>query len=126
MNLLPDFVTMPQPKPKPGLIIVSDAFFGIVVTGSMDIFNKVAVDVAKRGTASEAKYGSRLMTHNGRIADVDDYQEMLDSIAYKAQGILEETDREALRDRRIELKQQLDLALSCRNRLVKRGLLKDE
>jgi hypothetical protein len=115
--------TMPQPAPKEGDVVVSDALVGMVTAQDMIHFAEVAQDVIRRGWASEARYGSKLKTHNGRNADVDEYQELLDAIAYKTQAIIEETDEEERRERRLDMITLCGLANRTRLRLLKRGLL---
>ncbi len=63
-----------QPAPEPGRLIVADY---------------VLTDIAERVAAGEAKYGTKLMTHNGRDPLWDAYQEALDLVFYLRQAILE-------------------------------------
>jgi len=66
-----------QPAPQPGREVVAD---------------RVLSDIAARVSAGEAKYGTKLMTHNGRDALWDAYQEALDLVFYLRQAILERDD----------------------------------
>lgn len=50
-----------------------------------------------RAQEGEAKYGTPLMTHNGRDALVDAYQEILDAIQYLKQAQLEMRERQGTR-----------------------------
>ena len=68
-----------QPPPKPGREVVAD---------------HVLADIHARVEAGEAKYGTKLMTYNGRDPLWDLYQELLDAVFYCRQAILE---REAAR-----------------------------
>lgn len=64
----------PQPLPKPGSKAVADF---------------VLTDIQARVDAGELKYGTKLMTHNGRDALWDAYQEAIDLVMYLRQAILE-------------------------------------
>ena len=60
----------------------------------------------------KAKYGSDLMTHNGRKPLVDALQEACDNVAYIVQAMMEMEDKDAEIAR---LKQQLRIALEAAN-----------
>lgn len=62
----------PQPAPRPGQI---------------EVYKNVLNDIRERVAAGEAKYGTKLMTHNGRDALMDAYQEALDLVMYLRQAI---------------------------------------
>jgi len=64
----------PQPAPKPGKVNVTLA---------------VIDDLRLRTEAGTRKYGTPLMTHNGRNALIDAYQEALDLCVYLKQAIME-------------------------------------
>lgn len=66
-----------QPPPKPGREVVADY---------------VLADIQARVEAGEAKYGTKLMTHNGRDPLWDAYQEAIDLVMYLRQAILERED----------------------------------
>lgn len=53
------------------------------------VLDRVIADLKARGEEGEKKYGSPLMTHNGRDALMDAYQESLDLCQYLAQKIME-------------------------------------
>lgn len=65
---------IPQPAPKPGQQMVMWA---------------VISDLQARAEMGKKKYGGYLMTHNGRDALMDAYQEALDLVMYLRQAILE-------------------------------------
>ena len=56
-----------QPAPEPGRLTVA---------------HFVLTDISERVAAGEAKYGTKLMTHNGRNPLWDAYQEALDLVFY--------------------------------------------
>ena len=89
----------------------------------MNSYRQVSEDVVLRLQEGEAKYGSPLMTKNGRSADLDTYQELCDAIAYMTQKIFETSDAEDAMD----LIDDIDLiyqgAVRCRKRLVRDGIL---
>lgn len=62
----------PQPAPRPG---------------QDEVYKHVIADIHERVAAGEAKYGTKLMTHNGRDALMDAYQEALDLVMYLRQAI---------------------------------------
>jgi len=53
----------------------------------------VLADIQARVAAGEAKYGTKLKTHNGRDALMDAYQEALDLVMYLRQALLERDSR---------------------------------
>ena len=63
-----------QPPPRPGREVVADY---------------VLADIQARVEAGEAKYGTKLMTYNGRDPLWDAYQEAIDLVMYLRQAILE-------------------------------------
>lgn len=63
-----------QPAPEPGRLVVA---------------NFVLRDIQDRIDAGEKKYGTKLMTNNGRNALWDAYQEAIDLVMYLRQEILE-------------------------------------
>ena len=68
---------VPQPDPQPG---------------RMDVTSIVIDDIYERSRFGLKKYGTRLMTHNGRDPLWDSYQEALDLAMYLRQAILEMED----------------------------------
>lgn len=64
----------PQPTPRPGKVAVADY---------------VLADIQARVEAGQKKYGTKLMTNNGRSADWDLYQELIDAVMYQRQKLLE-------------------------------------
>lgn len=65
---------LPQSEPKQGRTVV---------------LPYVIDDLAKRAQMGKDKYGTYLMTNNGRDALIDAYQEALDLVMYLRQAILE-------------------------------------
>jgi hypothetical protein len=63
-----------QPPPTPGREVVADY---------------VLSDIEERVRVGKDRYGTKLMTHNGRDALYDAYQEALDLVMYLRQVILE-------------------------------------
>lgn len=63
-----------QPEPKHGQQVVLD---------------RVLSDLIARADAGKERYGTFLMTHNGRDALIDAYQEAIDLVMYLAQAIME-------------------------------------
>lgn len=63
-----------QPPPKPGKTVV---------------WEHVMRDIEERVALGIERYGTPLMTRNGRDALVDAYQEILDAAFYIRQAILE-------------------------------------
>lgn len=57
--------------------------------GQDEVLPYVLQDMQERARAGEQKYGTRLMTHNGRDAMWDAYEEALDLVMYLRQAILE-------------------------------------
>ncbi len=59
------------------------------VYGEEQVLDLVIADLNTRAAAGYKKYGMYLMTHNGRDALVDAYQETLDLVMYLRQAIEE-------------------------------------
>lgn len=57
--------------------------------GRHDVTRMVVADLVARAAGGEAKYGTRLMTFNGRDPEVDEYQELLDAVLYRRQRLTE-------------------------------------
>lgn len=51
--------------------------------------NPIAQDLLARRAAGKEKYGTELMTFNGRDSEVDAYQELLDAVVYYTQFRME-------------------------------------
>lgn len=68
-----------EPEPKEGNVIVSKVVLG---------------DIVMRVKMGEEKYGTKLMSHNGRDALWDAYQEALDLVFYLRQAIIEADSNE--------------------------------
>jgi hypothetical protein len=57
--------------------------------GRREVAAQVLADIQARVDAGERKYGTKLMTHNGRDALMDAYQEAIDLVMYLCQAIME-------------------------------------
>lgn len=67
-----------EPPPKPGKAIVLDL---------------VLKDLQDRAEKGKTKYGTYLMTHNGRNTLMDAYQEALDLVMYLRQALYEQENK---------------------------------
>lgn len=56
---------------------------------SVSVTDAVVADMIQRREHGRAKYGTELMSHNGRDALADAYQEALDLAVYLKQALLE-------------------------------------
>ena len=57
--------------------------------GKINVTDAVVADMKERSKIGTEKYGTPLMTHNGRKPLVDAYQEVLDMAVYIKQELLE-------------------------------------
>lgn len=57
--------------------------------GRQRVIDEVVDDLMARAETGKVKYGTYLMTHNGRDALMDAYQEALDLVMYLRQAIME-------------------------------------
>lgn len=57
------------------------------------VINEVVMDLKARSCMGEKKYGTPLRTFNGRNAMMDLYQELLDSVMYAKQVLIEMEDK---------------------------------
>jgi hypothetical protein len=64
------------------------------MSGEMVVLDLVKKDLEDRAEVGNKKYGTYLMTHNGRDALMDLYQELLDSVMYIRQLIEEQNCKE--------------------------------
>lgn len=60
--------------------------------GRVNVTLAVMDDLRLRSESGAKKYGTPLMTHNGRDALVDAYQEALDLCVYLKQALMERSD----------------------------------
>lgn len=60
--------------------------------GRIDVTKEVLKDIAERSKMGQVKYGTPLMTHNGRKPLIDAYQEVLDLAVYLKQELLERSE----------------------------------
>jgi len=72
-----DFAAQQQPDPQPGRHVVADY---------------VLADIQARVEAGREKYGTVLMSHNGRDPLWDAYQEAIDLVFYLRQALIERDD----------------------------------
>lgn len=57
------------------------------------VLEQVAQDLEARAQVGVERYGERLKTHNGRDAELDLYQELLDALNYSRQDLEESKTR---------------------------------
>jgi hypothetical protein len=108
-------VYLPQSAPHPGDQPIKELIRLYVGSGpTMDIVYDIDLKLA----AGEEKYGSPLMTLNGRSADLDAYQDILDTIVYSIQGYYEETNQFRKADRQLEIIALFRVAKAIKYRLV--------
>lgn len=62
---------------------------------SQSVTDAVVSDLQLRREHGKAKYGRELMSHNGRDAMVDAYQEALDLVLYFKQALMERDAKNA-------------------------------
>jgi len=62
----------------------------VPITGKIIILDLVKKDLIDRAETGNKKYGTYLMSHNGRDALMDAYQEVLDLAMYLRQKLYEE------------------------------------
>jgi len=60
--------------------------------GKKEIHALVVKDISEKVKAGEKKYGTKLMSHNGRDPLIDLYQELIDAVFYLRQEIEEKKD----------------------------------
>jgi hypothetical protein len=59
------------------------------LSGFTGVYEDIANDIETRAQFGEKKYGTRLLTNNGRDVILDLYQELLDALMYSKQAELE-------------------------------------
>lgn len=119
-------LTQPQPPPAKGKLPVPQLLAQMHQFGSQSEFLCVTQDILVKLEAGAKKYGSVLCTHNGRSADLDAYQDMLDSIAYLVQKIFETVDIVAVLTLIDDVEMLYGIAYRTRKRLVRDGILEEE
>ncbi len=62
--------------------------------GKIKVLDHVLADLTQRAEAGKEKYGTNLMTENGRDALQDAYEEMMDAAMYLKQALLEKRKNE--------------------------------
>lgn len=87
-------VAIDQPPPRPGAVVVLDE--AICYVEQME-GPGLADDLRARAEMGKDRYGTLLMTHNGRDAIMDCYQECLDALMYITQAKLELPSEESQR-----------------------------
>lgn len=89
-----EYQTNSQPDPVEGQEEVStflvNELEGYYETHEEEVYKLLIEDVLKRREDGIEEYGTPLMTHNGRQALVDCYDEFLDALYYTGQMIMEE------------------------------------
>jgi hypothetical protein len=123
MKLTESPVTKVQPLPKQGRVLVSSLLHQMQETNHAREFTDVVSDILEKLRAGEEKYGSPLMTHNGRSADLDAYQDLLDAIAYMTQKVFETPEVDKVLAIIDDVDSLYVVASHCRKRLVKEGIL---
>lgn len=112
----------PQPMPVPGDTLVKEEIYsrfkGIIQP-------LVIEDCIFKMEASEEKYGSALMTKNGRIAALDAYTDLIDTINYLVQEYLEAEPVEKVMIS-LQIYRLSNIAGGIRYRLEKKGILSNE
>lgn len=89
-------------------------------------YEKIASDCIYKMEAGEEKYGSVLQTNNGRDADLDAYQDLLDTINYSVQGYYEEDDSFVAAERDLDIDHLCYVAGKIRKRLIAKGIITEE
>lgn len=115
----------PQPAPIPsnGIVVRGTLIEVIADDEKTEVERDVLKDIVTRLEADEKKYGVPLTAENGRDADVDLYQELLDAMAYGTQTLLEAKDVKDANEKIEELAHLGVIAEKTRLRLVRRGVL---
>lgn len=120
-------VTAAQPLPTPGTLKVADLLKSIqrrsVDNETGTAYTHIFEDVILRLDTGEKKYGSALMTFNGRSADLDLYQEILDGIAYITQKVFETPDIQVALELMEDTELLYEIAVRTRGRLKEAGIL---
>lgn len=93
-------VATDQPSPQPGgMVVLDETICYVEFMGSLQI----AADLRARAEMGMRRYGTPLMTHNGRDAVMDCYQECLDALMYITQAKLEFSPEESQELSRVRL-----------------------
>jgi hypothetical protein len=112
-------VVASQPRPTGGKLQVAY----LIERSTQGTFQEVAKDILLRLETGAKKYGSVLMTFNGRSADLDLYQELCDAIGYLTQKIFETREEEEVIGLIEDADELYRIAQRCRDRLVRDGIL---
>lgn len=115
-------ITRVQEKPIPGGMVVKTELERLF----KGFDKRVRGDCIFKMEAGEEKYGSPLMTRNGRIALLDAYQDLLDTINYTVQAYLEEKDPNEREWLRMMVDGLFSIAGRMRNNLINKGVLDNE
>lgn len=78
-----------QPAPTPGKQVVLETVMELL---EGDQWEDLKDDILVRGAIGLERYGTFLMSYNGRNYAIDLYQEIIDAIMYSTQGYMEEQD----------------------------------
>lgn len=112
-------IILEQPLPLKGNLAISD----LLHISSVVAYQAVTNDLLLKLEAGAEKYGSPLMTNNGRSADLDQYQDLLDAIAYGTQAIYECKDAPTVLSMIDDVDALYGIALRTRKRLEQAGIL---
>lgn len=85
-------VDQEQQAPSHGQIRVIDTVINMLVDDSL--WRDMKLDFRKRAELGKDRYGTYLMSHNGRNALLDLYQELLDAVMYATQHYIECEDQD--------------------------------
>lgn len=89
-----------QSLPKPGQQSVLPA---VIRHAEVMDCREIIPDLRARAEVGHERYGTYLMTHNGRDALMDCYQELLDALMYIHQAMLERDDEGVHRLSRVRM-----------------------
>ena len=78
------------------------------------VIDEVVLDLNARSDMGEKKYGTPLRTFNGRNAMMDLYQELLDSVMYAKQVLMEMEDMQKIVDTNYKLVKELKYNEHCK------------
>lgn len=109
----------PQPLPVPGDKLVKE----LIRRDFRHMDPTIVEDCVQKMEASEEKYGSPLMTKNGRVATLDAYTDLIDTLNYLVQ---EREEAEDINDKvyiDMDIGRLFRVANNLRYRLEEKGIL---
>lgn len=103
-------------------VIMDQVLHHIMHHGRGPTVDEIVADIKARSNVGLKKYGTRLMTFNGRDPWVDLYQELLDAVQYHTQAVVEDNAK----PRRFLVQDQMafklvDLLISVRGEINERA-----